>query len=102
MGKIQLGTKIVGGYSPYYGRTLNAYSTYPNVWIKDSTVNVVDLEAKMTPVFAALNTLAAGFQVFVITSGKDSFSIHKNTSLHKVGRERYCGVDKSRFFISEV
>lgn len=86
MSKIQLGTKIVGGYSPYYGRTLNACSTYPNVWIKDSTVNVVDLEDKMTPVFAALNTLTAGFQVFVITSGKDSFSVHKNTSLHKVGR----------------
>ena len=92
MAKIQLGTKIVGGYSPYYGRTLYAYSSYPNVWIKDNTVKIEGLEASMTPVFQALQSLttfgvSGGFPlcVFVITSGNDSDK-HKKNSYHYKNR----------------
>lgn len=92
MAKIQLGTKIVGGYSPYYGRTLYAYSSYPNVWIKDNTVKIEGLEASMTPVFQALQSLttfgvSGGFPlcIFVITSGNDSDK-HKKNSYHYKNR----------------
>lgn len=61
------------------------YTAFPNVWLKNNTVNIEDLDDVMLPVIQCLNDLGRKNNVrFTITSGKDF--IHSKKSYHYVGR----------------
>ena len=62
------------------------YTSFPNVWLKNNTVNIEELDDCMLPVIAALNSLGSQNNVyFMITSGKDSTHSTSN-SYHYVGK----------------
>lgn len=86
MGNIILGvpTQVSTPSNPYQNSFI-VYSKYPNVYVKNFSVNITGLQDSMTPVFVALAALgASNFVFFIITSGNDSS--HRSGSYHYLGR----------------